>query len=166
MLLAFGDFVAYAAAPIPSRSPCNGAVCYIVMDDFFFDFNNITILAPNPTTGQNVTVSWYNNGSYTHSVVSGLPPPGIPDGFIDQIVTPGTFFNLTITPSFYGQILNTYPSGVLPYYCMFHYSDGMTATLTISAARIPEFSELTFLLTIAFVSCALVVFMRKKRAYP
>ncbi len=162
-LFTLGDLSAYAPVLAPSPSPCDDSVCYIFMNDFVFDLDNITILSPNPATGQNVTVCWYNNGSYAHSVVTGLPPPDIPDGLIDQIVTPGTFFNLTITPSFYSQILSIYPNGVLPYYCMFHYSDDMTATLTISTTQIPEFPGTTMLLTLTLVACAVSIFMRKRK---
>ena len=162
VVFAFGNFVAYAPVPTPSPSPCNDAICYIVMHSFAFHLNNITILSPNPITGQNVTVSWYNNDTTDHTVTTGTAP--VHDSLpIDQLVTPGTFFNLTITPSLYNQIIALYPDGVLPYYCSIHYLSGMTATLTISTTHIPEFSEFTLLLTIAFVSSGLLILVRKRR---
>ncbi len=162
-IFAFGNFFAYAPAPTPSSSPCNDPICYIVMYNLAFHLDAIIILSPNPGTGQNVTVSWYNNDTTDHTVTSGAG--GVHDSLsIDQTVTPGTFFNLTITPALYNQILGVYPNGVLPYFCRIHYPyNGMAGTLTISTTQIPEFPGITILLTLALVACAVLVFMRKRK---
>jgi len=148
-----------ALAHTPSPNPCNDAVCYIDIRDNSFVLSAITILSPNPTTGDTVTVSWFNHGISLHSVTTGFF--GSPDGIIDRDVPPGTFYNLTITQSLYAQILSVYSNGVVPYYCKYHF--GMTATLTISTTPVPEFSPLTFLLTIALISIGFATLIRYRK---
>jgi plastocyanin len=146
----------------PSISPYNGTVCNIDIQDFSFNPSSITILSPNTGTGQNVMISWFNHGSYLHSITSGTPD--IPDGLIDVDIPPQSYYNLTITPVLYSEILTKYPNGTIPYFCSFHYSLGMQAKLTISIAPGPELSFpiifLFFLLTIAFLSAIILGYTR------
>ena len=156
MSLAAITFVESVQAHTPSSSPCSDPVCNIDIQDNSFSLAAITVPSPNTTTGQNVTVSWFNHGSFLHSVTTG-PQVGLPDGIIDHDVQPGTYFNLTLTQALYTQLIHKYPNGVVPYYCKYHYSLGMAATLTISPIQVPEFSMPTLLLTITLLS-AIVVF--------
>jgi len=145
-------------AHTPSPSPCNDPICNIDIRDNFFQLASITIRPPNPSTGQSVKIVWQNHGIAIHSVTTGT---GTPDGIIDHTLSPGAIYELNMTQSLYNSLHAIYPNDVIPYYCRFHF--GMTATLTIAGAPIPEFSLPTLLLTIAIASIVLLFLMRRSQ---
>jgi plastocyanin len=152
MILSYSK-AAFAHTPSPSVN--NDAVANVDIQDFSFNPSSLTVRPPNNQTGETVMISWFNHGANVHSVTSGTPA-GTADGIIDHSVSPGTFYNLTITQSLYNQIIAKYPSGALPYFCKYHYSYGMTATLTVAGTPIPEFSLPSFLLTVSLISIILL----------
>ncbi len=63
---------------------------------------------------------WTNNSAaITHSVTSGSPP-GTPDGMFDQTLIPSQSVCLKFTTA-----------GTYNYYCKFHYTLGMTGSVTV-----------------------------------
>lgn len=72
------------------------------------------------TVSPGQTVTWKNMDSIDHTVTSGTN--GQPDGKFDHVLHPGDTFQFTFSQA-----------GSYPYFCRYHFSMGMTGTVSVGS---------------------------------
>ncbi len=110
----------YSSSGTPPTSTVQLVTCSTVTPDVKVSAtdNVFTIDAVHAPVGG--VVMWTNNSAINqHSVTSGSPP-GTPDGMFDQTLNPSQSVCLKFTTP-----------GTYKYYCKFHYTLGMTGSVTV-----------------------------------